>query len=319
MNLRDCLIRHGIVNSRRVCRLPLACQLFFRNLLHTCDGAGRFIADADDLRLALYRHALDRVSRLHVSRWLAECHSAELVRLYTGPDGRGYGEVLKYGQRDKNRRAIHPARDPEQLALAPPGFEPGEPPDPGPPPELNRREKKPPTPAAAGAAGEGDSISDVQSDLGYRTQAQIDAELFRTLAGLEGSPVEMLTTTGRRSITAALSAIRRVHRGLCPMDLERAAAAWKKLFPTASLTARAMATHWAKLQGTAAGAIRPAAIVEDEPDGWRDWINEHTPDTPYARGGDKEGTPWRELDACYRRYLIEQCRRRETATAESAA
>jgi len=325
MNLRDCLVRYGIVHSKRVCALPVATQLFFRNLLHTCDGAGRFLADADDLRIALYQHALDRVTRLHVSRWLAECHTAELVRLYTGPDGRGYGEVLNYGQRDSKRKVLHPAREPDQLNFASAIPEPPSGPDPNRPEqaepaessaplELNRREKKSPQPPPeAGAGEEESSMNSVQADIGYRTQAQLDRELFETLAALEGSPIAKLTQPGRAAITRALASIRRANGGLLPIDLENAAAAWKKLFPTASLTARAMATHWAKLQGPAAMRAKPSALVEPEPLGWRDWINENTPDCDYARGHAKEGTPWHDLDAGYRRYLIEKVTRRPAA------
>jgi hypothetical protein len=314
MNLRDCLIRHGIVDSPRVCALPVATQLFFRNLLHTCDGAGRFLADVDDLRFALYRRSLDRVSRLHVARWMADCHRADLVRLYTGPDGRGYGEILKYGQRDSKRRILHPAREPEQLNFSggsapPPAPPPPEPllssepsdlaPDPVPAPDLNRREKKT-NPAREAREEEGSSIK------------YFSERLFATMAELEGSPLDRLTPSGRRSINAALAEIRRTKPDLHPTDLERAAAAWRKVFPTATLTARALATHWAKLCSAVPGRSAPA-IVEEEPLGWRDWINENTPDAPYARGGEKEGEQWHDLAGAYRRYLIEKLTPRPAA------
>jgi hypothetical protein len=315
MNLRDCLIRHGIVNSRRVCRLPIAVQLFFRNLLHTCDGAGRFLADADELRIALYQHALDRVTRLHVSRWMAECHQAELVRLYTGPDGRGYGEVLNYGQRDSKRRVLHPAREAEQLNFVAPLPERATPeiiPDPPDPEvrnprcadsfELNRREMKPPTPAAAAAAGREEVFP-----IRYFSD-----RLARTLAELCGIDTAQLTVAGKRSLTGTISALQKVKPDLHPDDLERAAAAWKLKFPTASLTPRAMNQHWAMLVGTKV-AVKVAPLVEPEPLGWRDWINEETPGTKYARDGECEGTPWHDLPAEYRRYLISQLARRVPA------
>lgn len=108
MNIpRPVLVREGILDSERVCRLGLAQQLFFRNLLHVGDGAARFSADADDLRFALYRRSLDRVKAGHVRQWLQELHAAGLIELYTR-SGKAYGRLLNYGQRDKLRKVLHP-------------------------------------------------------------------------------------------------------------------------------------------------------------------------------------------------------------------
>lgn len=121
MNIpRPVLVREGILDSERVCRLGLAQQLFFRNLLHVCDGAERFDADADDLRFTLYRRSLDRVKAGHVRQWLQELHAAGLIELYTR-SGKAYGRVLNYGQRDTKRKVLHPSPDDEpELPLAPP-------------------------------------------------------------------------------------------------------------------------------------------------------------------------------------------------------
>lgn len=272
------------------------------------DGAGRFRAEAAVLRAGLFGHALGEVTERDVKAWLVELHARGLIKLYT-EEGVGYGKVTEkyWRQRDTKRKVIHPAEtrpDPGDLfAAAPPPRE-AEPPsvadsETEPPPfsaasELNRRElKKTPNPRGAAAGGE---------RILYFSE-----RLFATMAELEGSPIEHLTPAGRRAINSALAAIRIVKPDLHPADLERAAAAWRKLFPTASLTARAMATHWAKLHGAPA-AKSAAPIVEEEPMGWRDWINENTPDVPYARGGEKEGEPWHDLPGAYRRFLIEKCR-----------
>lgn len=114
MNLRDCLVRGGIVDSAKVCALRPATQLFFRNLFHVCDGAARFEADADRLRTMLYGRVLSRVSKGDVTRWMTECHQADLIKLYTR-DGRGYGKVLNYGQRDSKRKVLYPGEEEEGL------------------------------------------------------------------------------------------------------------------------------------------------------------------------------------------------------------
>lgn len=116
MILRDCIVRSGIVDSARVCALPVACQLFFRNLLHACDGAGRFPADADELRNAFYWRS-PGVSKPHVEAWLTKCHQAGLVKLYTS-GGKAYGGMPNYGQRDTKRRVLYPPPDDGELNFA---------------------------------------------------------------------------------------------------------------------------------------------------------------------------------------------------------
>lgn len=133
MILRDCLVRAGIVTSDRVCRMPPHVQLFFRNLLHVCDGAGRFEARAAILRAVLYAPSLHKVSERDVQGWLTQCHEAGLIKLYT-VGGAGYGKVPNYGQRDTKRRILYPPEDGEQLPLAPP--------DPEPDPKPSEREEK---------------------------------------------------------------------------------------------------------------------------------------------------------------------------------
>lgn len=119
---RPVLVRAGIIDSARVCALPIACQLFFRNLLHACDGRGLFPADADELRAAFYRRA-PGVSKPHVEAWLTKCHQAGLVNLYTR-GGKGYGELINFGQRDTKRAQLYPPPDDGELNFT------GPPPDP---------------------------------------------------------------------------------------------------------------------------------------------------------------------------------------------
>lgn len=121
--LREVLVRPGIIDSERVCRLPLACQIFFRNLLHAADGAGIFPADADELKQAFYWRC-PGVTRPHIEAWLAQCHRAGLVNLYTN-GGKGWGEVINYGQRDHRRKRLYPTRSEDELNFtAPPGADP---------------------------------------------------------------------------------------------------------------------------------------------------------------------------------------------------
>lgn len=130
--------------------------------------------------------------------------------------------------------------------------------------------------------------------------------LCRTVCELEGSDPARLTEAGTRKIRNAVAAIQRVKADLHPDDLIAAAGAFKKLFPTQSLTARLLVEHWAKLVGNRAVAAA-VKLVEDEPPCWREWINQNTPDAPFAAGNHRAGAQWSDLDASYRRYLTAQC------------
>lgn len=148
--LRPVLVRPGIVDSERVCKLPLACQIFFRNLLHVCDGAGRFSVNAAELRHALYRWA-PGVSNPHVEAWLRRLHQDHLVKLYTR-GALGYGEIVNYGQRDTKRKVLYPPPDEGELNFA--GAEAAAPPGKGGwQKALNRIEEKSPQPPAEPGGG----------------------------------------------------------------------------------------------------------------------------------------------------------------------
>lgn len=138
--------------------------------------------------------------------------------------------------------------------------------------------------------------------------------LCRTVCELEGSDPARLTEAGAKKIRNAVSAIMRVKPDLHPEDLIAAAGVFKKLFPTQSLTARLLVDHWGKLAGDRAVAAA-VKLVEDEPAGWREWINQNTPDAPYAAGNPRAGAQWPDLDASYRRYLTAQCQTKHRPAA----
>lgn len=43
-----------------------------------------------------------------------------------------------------------------------------------------------------------------------------------------------------------------------------------------------------------------------EPDGWRAWVNDHSPDAVYARGNEDEGKQWGELERVVQDYITKQ-------------
>lgn len=161
MNIpRPVLVREGILDSERVCALDLPQQLFFRNLLHVCDGADRFDADADDLRLTLYRRSRDRVKIHHVQQWLMDLRAARLVILYTR-SGKTFGQVLNYGQRDTKRKVLHPAPDDEaELPLVPSASPPKPQRDKPPPPRLGHSSPPAPPPSDSPKELNGSEVKD---------------------------------------------------------------------------------------------------------------------------------------------------------------
>lgn len=307
------------ITDARLRRLNPQVQLLLIFLRPLCDRFGRFEVNPALIHMALYKSAnCGNVSTRDVETWLEILRSGGYLKTYTGADGRRIGEVAKEYWRQKLSfgKAVYESEsgDAPLLDLSAPEH---------PPPnrEVKRRETCDfvAAPAAAGAKEES-VFSPAQApspapespyaDLGARTRAQVEAPLFLALCRAEGSDPALLTAAGKRSLTTALNQLRRASPGLTVADIERAALAYRKKFPTADLTAFALVKHWARLE-TRTVAHHP--LIEPEPHGWRDWINENTPDAPYARGGDKEGTPWSDLDAFYRRYLLEQLSRPRAA------
>lgn len=267
MNTRDVLVRDSILHDARLCAAPLAVQLFYRNILHLGDGAGRFKADADEIRDTVYRRMRDRVSKRHVDSWLQYLHRASLIRLYTGPDGEGYAEIPNYGQRDKNRRVIHPAATEESLNFhAPPAPVADPPPAPGLEPDASPPIPPPPS----------------------------NSEVNR-------SECEAHTHTKKTSAEALAAARLRLSKKFPDINLDteiaRAEAYVRRTRgPGATLSLAFFETSWLpKAGGPSLSATAPIAKISAEPEYWREFLNEEFPTSVYSRGGEKEGTPWTDL------------------------
>lgn len=145
MILREVLVFPQILSSTRVARLNPFAQLFYRNLMHVCDGGGVFENDPKLLCSALYPRALDRVKPKAVVTWLMECQAAGLIRFYTDEKGRSLGEFMDWLQKDLKRRRRFATREqtPGELPLFGGG---------APPPRVPNgiEGKSPQPPAAAG-------------------------------------------------------------------------------------------------------------------------------------------------------------------------
>jgi hypothetical protein len=341
MKLRDRMIPARIItlSARKGLRPHL--YWFWRDLWHVCDDLGRFEASPALLRAVLFSAILNRVSERDVQGYLQALHVAGLIKLYTVKElgyGKVIGFEQAGLRQKKEEYPDETAPDSPDLFSAP-GLSAPDWPDPAERKKEERKNQSSAaafaaperetfsaspnprsprtqsfdTPASASSAPDlRSSISDprspaaeppddIRADLGYRTRAQVDEPLFLALCRAEGTDPAKLTASGKRSITTALNQIRRACPGLTVEEIERAALAYAKRFPTADRTAFALAKHWARLE-TRAVEHRP--LVEPEPEYWRELVNEEFPESPYARDRDREGTAWEDLPAHVRRHLL---------------
>lgn len=110
----------SVLLCKELVRLRAHLQLLFLRLYFMNDGAGRFKADAAEIRAGLYAHELQHVSERDVAAWLQELHRAGLIKLYTEA-GVGFGKVAGrfWLQRDSKRKVRHPDEPGEQPELLP--------------------------------------------------------------------------------------------------------------------------------------------------------------------------------------------------------
>lgn len=109
------ILREGILSSKRVNSLSIGAEVFYRRLMSKVDDYGRFTADPELLRAALFPLQLDRVSPAYVRECLTECsqppanaRKCPLISCYEGADGEKYLVLNDFGQRTRT-----PSRFPE--------------------------------------------------------------------------------------------------------------------------------------------------------------------------------------------------------------
>lgn len=104
------MIREGLIQSDSVNALTWQAEVFFVRLMLKADDFGRYSADTRLVRAALFPLRLDQVRETDVSRWIAECVKAKLVRLYI-VDGKPYLEIPKFDQRMRAKKSRFPPSD----------------------------------------------------------------------------------------------------------------------------------------------------------------------------------------------------------------
>lgn len=94
-------------DSLRVNGLEAGAERFFVRLMMKADDYGRHSAELPLLRAGLFP-LLVNVRDTDITRWLAACEKAGLVRCYHGNNSRKYVEILQFNQRKKWMKAEHP-------------------------------------------------------------------------------------------------------------------------------------------------------------------------------------------------------------------
>jgi hypothetical protein len=101
------VVRADILESDKVNKLSWAGEVFYRRLMSILDDYGFGDGRIAILRSKLYPLRLDKVSESDITKWLAECESAGLVRLYQVSD-RPYLEMFNFGQTLRQKKAKFP-------------------------------------------------------------------------------------------------------------------------------------------------------------------------------------------------------------------
>ncbi|REK37077.1 MAG: hypothetical protein DWQ44_00040 [Bacteroidetes bacterium] len=110
------VVREGILESERVSKLTWSSEVFYRRLMSIVDDYGCFDARVELLKVRCYPMVSGKVSNSDIEKWLNECVSAGLVRVYQ-VSGKNYLELLDFNQRLRQRiRKFPPPDDGQQVA-----------------------------------------------------------------------------------------------------------------------------------------------------------------------------------------------------------
>jgi len=258
------------------------------------------------------------VDRLTNQRRFASALRA--VGWLTGTDGalcfvnfdRHNGSSAKARAMENRKKASQRHRDKTGTNVPmPSGHSPGPKPGPEIEEEIDKQSSDAPIPAPPAPKRESPSASPSSPNPNppaavFGLRPGLDALLIAALRRAEGTAAATLSASARRELEHAAREILAVSADANSYSVEAAAAAYRRAFPTATLTAHALAKHWPRLQAPAASASRSAPSVPAEPAGWREWIAENCPDSPFAPGGEKSALTWADLDPDHRRHLLLQ-------------
>lgn len=268
------------IRDARLRALGRHLQLLILMLRHLCDRDGRFDYSPADVHRALYASVENNVSARDVETWLEVLRSGGFIKSYTGSKGRRVGEI----SRDYWRQKLSFGKSLFEAEGEQPQLELGAPEPPRPKPRKRREE----------------DVSDALAEIGplpFRKGVHTHTPRKTShLTSLEPKALEeYLDHLGtqfpgvniRGEIPRATAYVRRT-RGA-----------------SAKLTLKYFEEQWLpRAGGPSLAEHAPIERIPDEPEYWREMVNEEFPGSDYARGGSKEGTAWANLDADIRRHFM---------------
>jgi hypothetical protein len=114
------ILREGIISSKRMAALVLDAgwlgEVFYRRLMSIVDDFAIFPADPCLLRAELFARQLETVREADISRLLAACEKAGLIRLYILSDDT-YLQILDFRQQTRSNASKYPTPDTPGAAI----------------------------------------------------------------------------------------------------------------------------------------------------------------------------------------------------------
>lgn len=105
-------VRESAIESETVDRLSWAGEVFWRRLINKVDDFGRFTANPELLRAALFPLRLNKVSAADIGKMILECEQSGLISTWKGEDGKAYLVMHKWERgRAKESRYPKPPTD----------------------------------------------------------------------------------------------------------------------------------------------------------------------------------------------------------------
>ncbi len=122
--------------SEKINTLSVQAERFYTRLIMKVDDFGCFYADTRFLKADLFPLLLDSIREADLSRWVAECKTAELIVIYEA-EGKKYLQIQDFRQRLDRMCSKYPKPQPNDLVVNQPHTN-----DNQPPPETRNRNKK---------------------------------------------------------------------------------------------------------------------------------------------------------------------------------
>jgi hypothetical protein len=95
-------------NSDKINSITVYAERFFIRLIMKVDDYGCFYGDPRILRANLFPLLQNGVREADISRWMAECQKAGLIRLYESDEGKHYLQICDFRQRLDRAKAKFP-------------------------------------------------------------------------------------------------------------------------------------------------------------------------------------------------------------------